>query len=487
MRLFHKLFLMFSLMAMVAALAMAGVLAWNLGRGFTDYLDARDSEMLAAFGAELETYLTQSRAADAAAPTSAEIQAAVLQMAASGQIRELPPRTASKPPVQSGIGPSPDSRPNKRGPPPVAFGRRLRVFGTDGELLFGPARAPDHLEAASAERSIDLDGTPVASIKLLPRGPAPRSTDTVFLRGQYVGMGLVTALLLVLSGISAWFLARAVTGRVQAFRQTTEEISKGNFEARMHYSGSDEIADLALDINAMAESLQRLQSARKRWLAEISHELRTPLTVLRGELEILEQGIRPITIEAVQSLSEEAQSLNAIVDDLHLLAISDLGTVSIHPQSFDVISFLQHMAERSEGEAEDAGLTIVQDYGSLSVLVAEWDSRRIAQLVSNLLSNAIRYTDAPGIIRLGLSMAGGFAVLTVEDSAPGVPADQFTKLFEPLHRQEEARDRISGGSGLGLAVAQAIAGAHGGSIHAGASSLGGLAVTVKLPIKAERK
>ena len=111
-----------------------------------------------------------------------------------------------------------------------------------------------------------------------------------------------------------------------------------------------------------------------------------------------------------------------------------------------------------------------------------WDADRIEQLLANLMENSLRYSDAPGQICIALQRAGDAVKLVVEDSAPGVPADQWPQLFEPLYRGDAARARLHGGSGLGLAICEAIARAHGGQLHASASALGGLCITVTLPL-----
>lgn len=113
-----------------------------------------------------------------------------------------------------------------------------------------------------------------------------------------------------------------------------------------------------------------------------------------------------------------------------------------------------------------------------------WDGRRIEHLLGNLLTNALRYTDAPGTIRVDLKKAEDFVTISIADSAPGVPADAIARLFEPLFRIDQARDRASGGSGLGLAVCKTIAEAHGGRISAKDSNLGGLLIELKLPLEA---
>ncbi len=488
MRLFHKLFLLVSMTAMVSALAIAGVLAWNLGRGFSEYLDARDAEMLEGFATEFEGRLNALAATQRKNPDSEMLERTVRQMAQNGQIGELPPRP---PPRHLFSTEAPDgaAQQNRRekGPPPDAFGSRLRLIDINGQQFFGPLSGPLRREIGAVSRPISFQGKIVATAKLLPRGPAPRSIDARFLRSQYIGVAAVTVLLLLLSALFALFLARAGARKISAVRTTTNEIANGNFSARIDTNGNDEIAAMGANINAMAESLERLEGARRRWLAEISHELRTPLTVLTGELEALKDGIRPIDREAVASLSDEVRRLNLLVDDLHFLAISEIGSPLQRYSQIDAVALVRNVAVRFRSALREAGLEIEIACGSLITLPALWDAQRIEQLLGNLITNAIRYTDSSGKILVMLSTANGRAMIRVEDSAPGVCAAQFEQLFEPLHRLEEARDRVSGGSGLGLAVAKAIVLAHGGQIDAAPSELGGLQIIIDLPLDANKR
>ena len=467
---------------MAAALAMAAVMAWNLDRGFSTYLDARDAQLLDDFVADLEARLLSSGTLRGEVPSPQSVALAVREIANDGGISDLPRRPPARlgpdRPAKRGANP-PRGR---RGPPPPTFGHRLRISDMQGQLLFGPPSASDKIMKNSISRNVSYAGDAVATASLLPRGPTPSAIDTRFLRNQYIAMAGVTAFLLIGSGLSAWLFARAGARTIAAFQRATSDIAVGNFDTRMQVHGKDEFATLATNVNSMADNLQRLQSARRRWLAEISHELRTPLTVLIGELEALDSGIRPITMDAVHSLSEEARTLNRLIDDLHLLAVSDLGSMSTKFAQCDLIEMVQRTSARHASTLEENGLELDVQRGALTKLEVVWDAPRIDQLLGNLISNSIRYTDAPGRIRITLSATGDDAQLIVEDSAPGVPADQCGLLFEPLHRLEEARDRVSGGSGLGLSVAQAIVKAHGGEIWAGPSGLGGLAINVTIPI-----
>jgi two-component system sensor histidine kinase BaeS len=220
-------------------------------------------------------------------------------------------------------------------------------------------------------------------------------------------------------------------------------------------------------------------------MAELSHEMRTPLAVLRGEVEALVDGVRPLTTAAMLSLQDEVARVTRLVEDFHQLALSDLRAL---PCSFALVqpaALLRDAVGRVTPRALAAGLRLDLDTGNAPQL-ARWDTQRIGQLLTNLLENSLRYTDAPGGIRLQLCAGGpGEAVLSVDDSAPGVPAEDHARLFEPLYRADASRSRRLGGSGLGLAICRAIVCSHGGHIEAGASTLGGLGVVVTLPLQPE--
>jgi two-component system sensor histidine kinase BaeS len=248
---------------------------------------------------------------------------------------------------------------------------------------------------------------------------------------------------------------------------------------------SDEIGDVVRNVNRMAEGLERLEGARRRWLADLSHELRTPLTVLRGHVEALQDSVRPLSPEAIDTLHEELLRIGKLVDDLHLLAVSDLKALPCQPGPADAVALLRQLVHRFEPRAAAAGLTLRLCLPEAQqALPVSWDVDRVEQLLGNLVDNSLRYTDPPGEILIGLRAQGSRIQMTVDDSAPGVPAQQLGQVFEPLFRGDLARNRRLGGSGLGLAICQAIAQAHDGHVVASASELGGLRITVELPAQA---
>jgi two-component system, OmpR family, sensor histidine kinase BaeS len=263
-------------------------------------------------------------------------------------------------------------------------------------------------------------------------------------------------------------------------QKAANDISQGNLTSRVVVRGDDELAAMARDINNMAESLAKLDSSRRRWLAEISHELRTPLSVLVGELDALKDDVRPLNMGAIQSLSDEAERMARIVNDLHVLAISDLpGTFcKFAPCDAAVIIKRAHARFSMSFEAADIELNVDDEISALPVV---WDEPRISQILANILTNSLRYTNGPGRVMITLGTTGNDVLIQVNDSAPSVCEGQFDRLFEPLYRAESARDHVNGGSGLGLAVSEAIVKAHKGKISIAKSALGGLCLNVILP------
>jgi two-component system sensor histidine kinase BaeS len=235
----------------------------------------------------------------------------------------------------------------------------------------------------------------------------------------------------------------------------------------------------------MAEGLEHLESARRRWIAEISHELRTPLTVLRGEIDALAEGVRPLDQEAVVSLREEVLRLGAMVDDLHLLAMADINALPCYFAECDAVLITQRVHQRFERRASALGISLEIATPAGGPLPVYWDSQRMEQVLTNLLDNSLRYTDAPGRIRVTLQQQQERVWLLVDDSKPGVPAADLGRLFDPLYRADAARSRHRGGSGLGLAICAALVRAHFGRITAAASELGGLSIFVDMPVSAE--
>ena len=345
----------------------------------------------------------------------------------------------------------------------------MTVVNPDGTDLF--ERPMPQTPVRWVERQVRVRGEVVALARLRASARFSDAVEARFLRNQYLGTFAVSTTLVLLAMAGAWWGARHWVRPLRAVQTAAAHTARGEFGRRVEVGHrdairGDEIGDLVRNISHMSESLQRLEQVRRRWLADISHELRTPLAGLRGDIEALVDGVRPLEPKAVISLRDTAFQLSALVDDLHLLAMSDLQTLPCKFAEFDAIVLLRELVNRFEGRASAAGLALSVETNGLEVLPVQWDLTRIDQLLSNVLQNSLRYTSAPGRIVVSVRSSGNRAAIDIDDSAPAVPAADLPRLFEPLYRtnfaRSEHRSGSGSGSGLGLAICEAIVKSHGG-------------------------
>lgn len=479
-RLVHTLSLWLLGAVFASVLGLGGFMAWNLRQGFSAYLQSRDLERLDLLVQVLLQDIERSGGAKAWTSQPLYMSRLLRTHAILDGMRpeqDSPSAASGAPPRDGTLGFTPQ-RPQPPGGP-ERFGSRVAVFIPDGQRWVGPpllARATRLIE-----RPVVWDGQVVAVVKLRPTERLPEAHETRFLSAQYQGIAAVAVALMLLALTCAWWLARQWAKPLMAVQRATERIAHGELGVRLPLNRSDEIGDVMRNVNHMAESLQRMEGTRRRWLADMSHELRTPLTVLRGEIEALVDGVRPLSAQAMLSLREDVVRLGTLVNDLHLLAIADLQALPCHFAEVDAAELVQDVLNRCQRRATEAGLTLGWGEPAPKHVVVFWDALRIEQLLVNLVENSLRYTDAPGQVQVSLHATATEVRLMLADSAPGVPAADLSRLFEPLYRADLARSRHTGGSGLGLAIAQAIATSHQGHMDAQVSSLGGLCVSVVLP------
>jgi two-component system, OmpR family, sensor histidine kinase BaeS len=237
---------------------------------------------------------------------------------------------------------------------------------------------------------------------------------------------------------------------------------------------------LARDFNQLAYTLERNEQMRREFMADVSHELRTPLAVLRGELEAIEDGVRSLDQNAMKSLQGEVSMLSKLVDDLYELSLADVGALTYRKAPCRLNGLLEHSVAMFQERLNARRLRVELELPSQPLeLMADAD--RLQQLFSNLLENAVRYTDPGGLVRISAAVERDELRIEFMDSGPGVSASQLPRLFERFYRGESSRNRESGGAGLGLAICRSIALAHGGSLSADHSPLGGLWLTLRLP------
>ncbi|MCI0649245.1 MAG: ATP-binding protein, partial [Chloroflexi bacterium] len=245
----------------------------------------------------------------------------------------------------------------------------------------------------------------------------------------------------------------------------------------------DELGELATSFNQMSADLAQARDLRRQMTADIAHDLRTPLSIILGHAEALRDGVLPATAESFEVIHDEARRLNRLVDDLRTLSLSEAGELPLTRRPTPPAELLERAVAAHAPQARQKEIAL-QVEAAAGLPAVDVDPDRMAQVLDNLVGNALRYTPAGGRISLGARPDPAGVVLMVEDSGPGVPAGELPFIFERFYRGDKSRQRAAGGSGLGLAIARAIVEAHGGRIAAESAPGEGLAVAIELQAKA---
>ena len=269
------------------------------------------------------------------------------------------------------------------------------------------------------------------------------------------------ALLAVLLGI---FLARTITRPVRELTRAARQMAKGNFQA-VNIRSHDEVGELAAAFNQMSADLARADQARRQMTADIAHELRNPLTVIGGYLDAMRAGDLQPTPERLEAMYDEIQHLERLVDDLRTLSLADAGALALNRQPIAPRELLSRVAARYAQQAEQKHVTLmVQPDGTLPEI--QVDEARMIQVLSNLVSNALRHTPPQGQVRLSAQVSGNNVQFSVADTGEGIRPQDLGRVFERFYRGDPSRFGSEGESGLGLAIAKAFVEAHGGKIWA---------------------
>ncbi|HLF29973.1 MAG TPA: ATP-binding protein [Xanthomonadales bacterium] len=288
----------------------------------------------------------------------------------------------------------------------------------------------------------------------------------------------------LISALVSFFLARSLTAPLEGLRQATRKIAAGDLNTRVGQpfpQRHDEFSQLSADFDVMAERLQTMQQANRRLLRDVSHELRSPLARLSVAVEIArKKGADNIRSE-LDRIELEGERLESLVNDvLGLLRESSEHTPK-QDEDLNLAELLTELVEVVNYEVAEGKPGII--WRSPGPIGYHGDRELLWRTMENLLRNALRHTDPERGVELSLrpDAAGRKVEIVVRDHGSGVPEAELEKIFEPFYRVQESRDRSSGGHGIGLAIAAAAVGRHGGQIQASNAAGGGLSVRVILP------
>jgi signal transduction histidine kinase len=289
--------------------------------------------------------------------------------------------------------------------------------------------------------------------------------------GPTILLGLLAVFVLAMIGRAVRRAAAPVGDLIEA----SGRIEAGDFSARVPETGPREVRSLARAFNAMSARLEEVEQQRRSALADVSHELRTPLTVIQGNLEALLDGVYPADAAHLEPILAETRILERLIDDLRTLTLVEAGSLVLHRESTDLGALLNDVAASYRSQAKQGAIELtVKVADDLPLL--EIDPARIREVVSNLLTNALRHTPRGGFVELAAELADDQAAVTIRDTGSGIPADQLERIFDRFYSSPD-----SPGSGLGLPIARSLVEAHGGTMTATSDVGAGTTIRFTLP------
>ena len=360
----------------------------------------------------------------------------------------------------------------------------LLVADADGRVLLpapgrqvGELLPPEILDGATL---IESGGTTVGWLVVPQDAFAPTRGEELFIGRLNTALIIGSLSAFALSVILGAILARSLTRPLQDLTEATRAVADGDLQRQVQVRSRDEVGTLAASFNRMSAALDRSQRLRRQMTADIAHELRTPLSIIVGHLDAVDDGVLSADARTIGIMRDEATRLSGLIDDLRTLSLADAGELSLARLPVEPGPLLQRSATAHMPAAQAAGVELAVDLEP-DLPVLELDPERMAQVLGNLLDNALLHTPKGGRIVLVGRAVGDSVEIRVRDSGPGIPPDELELVFERLYRTDASRQRQAGRSGLGLAIARSIVEAHGASIRAESAPGEGTTMVVSLP------
>ncbi len=372
----------------------------------------------------------------------------------------------------------------RRGPmreimPPV-----FALADRDGVVVVpaGPYQAGERVDTEILRRGIQIivDGQVVGTA--LPTGLPPEMVprEIRYLSRINYASFLAASIAMVIALVLGVFLARRLSQPLRELTAATQAMRRGELEQRVPVRSRDELGELAVAFNQMSADLVRARQVRRQMMADIAHELRTPLTVMVGYLEALRDGVLKPTSERFEAMYQEARHLERLVEDLRILSLADAGELSLNREAVSPRLVLEQAAKIYRHQAEQQGISLEVSLGErLPDIYVDPD--RIAQVLGNLITNAIRYTPPGGRVTMSAACDGDDVVLRVQDTGSGIAPEDLPYVFDRFYRGDRGPRSTGGESGLGLAIARSIVEAHGGHITVASAPGRGSTFIITLP------
>jgi signal transduction histidine kinase len=310
-----------------------------------------------------------------------------------------------------------------------------------------------------------------------------RHLDMAYNTATLISLGIAVGAAVLMALILSMVVSARVVRPVQALAGAAQRIAHGAHGARVPVRGTDELAQLACAFNEMAASLERAERIRRQLLADVAHELRNPLATVESYVEALSDGVLAADDQNWSAIRAETTRLNRLVNDLQEVSRAEAHELDLHRTPTALNELVEDATRAADPAYAAKGVTLDTELSSQSPTV-DVDRERLAEVLANLLANALRHTPGGGGVRVSADRQGQFAEIAISDTGEGISPEHLDRIFERFYRVDPARSRASGGTGIGLAIVRAIVEAHNGTVIASSGGVGqGATFTIRLPIR----
>lgn len=497
MKIQQKFFLIQCCFSLVLLTTLVLLIQWSIRNGMVDYVNTKEIESLSPVIALLSKEYKKTDSWSAIAGKQSKF-IRLINKQLNGDDLPPPHRPRRPPPpehfdsnfergFEPGFAPENNREPNS--PPPMGTPSvYYALFDVNDDFVVGK-----YLEDLTYGKApILVDKEVVGYFAVSKRDRLTEGYELDYIEKQQEHLWVIALVMMLFVILLTLPLTRHVVEPIKSIARGMHRLTQGDYKQPIDLRRNDELGELSRDYNELALTLAENESTRKRWLANISHELRTPVAILSLELEAMLDGIRPMTKENIVSANDELKHLAKLIDDLHQLTIADVGGMQYTKQNEDLTLLLNGEKNKYQSYLADTNIELTFDL-LCDPLHIYGDKTRLFQLFENIINNSIKYSEANNVrissrveVRLNENLTGNvdqsFVILTFEDDGVGVEEQHLPHLFEYLYRTDESRNRKTGGAGIGLSICNNIVVAHQGEVSAVKSSLGGLAIRIKLPL-----
>lgn len=368
------------------------------------------------------------------------------------------------------------------GAPPAGRGIAARLLLAQGLVLVAGI-----LTAALVAA---LVGPSLFHEHLLEAGHAPNSPETAHIERAYqdanaVSLGMAAVLAVTCALAVTWYLTRQLQRPLARLTRAARELSRGHYQTRVAVAGAGpELDTLAAAFNAMAGRLETTEQTRRRLLSDLAHELRTPIATIGAYLEGLEDGVTEWGPGTARVMRDQTDRLARLATDIDEVSRAEEGRIALEHTAQSAGDLVWAASQTVRSAYVDKGVNLLTDSSAAAGMLVDVDRQRMAQVLTNLLTNALRHTPPGGTVTLSAAAARDEVTFTVADNGEGIAPEQLPHLFERFYRGDNARARDTRGAGIGLTIAKAIVDAHAGAVTADSAGPGqGATFVITLPTR----